>query len=168
MHNCLTCASAFRRVARIDNGTLLFLREDVSSYVRIRLPQCKVCPQCETIVPLRLKVCYLLVSAVLGFCCFCSLPYTFRYMFTNAPQPTKSTWVYTSAASCSVCCTKAGSIQRISYKRGESSELYRKGRFIYRKERFEPRLALATLQRSALSQIIAYVQKLFSASTPTY
>ena len=35
----------------------------------------------------------------------------------------KSTWVYTSAASCSVCCTKAGSIQRTSYKRGESSKI---------------------------------------------
>ena len=56
------------------------------------------------------------------------------------PQPTKSTWAYTSAASCSVCCTKAGSIQRTSYKRGESSKLYRKGRL-------EPRHALATLQR---------------------
>ena len=56
-------------------------------------------------------------------------------------------WAYTSAASCSVCCTKAGSIQRTSYKRGESSKLYRKGRFIYRKERFESRHALATLQR---------------------
>ena len=56
------------------------------------------------------------------------------------PQPTKSKWAYTSAASCSVCCTKAGSIQRTSYKRGESSKLYRKGRL-------EPRHALATLQR---------------------
>ena len=65
----------------------------------------------------------------------------------HAPQPTKSTRAYTSAASCSVCCTKAGSIQRTSYKRGESSKLYRKGRLIYRKERFEPRHTLATLQR---------------------
>ena len=46
---------------------------------------------------------------------------------------------------CSVCCTKAGSIQRTSYKRGEFSKLYRRGRF-------EPRHALATLpQREACS-----------------
>ena len=37
--------------------------------------------------------------------------------------------------------------EHTSYKRGESSKLYRKGRFIYRKERFEPRHALTTLQR---------------------
>ena len=56
-----------------------------------------------------------------------------------APQPTKSTWAYTSAASCSVCCTKAGSNQRTSYKRSESAN--------YLKGKLEPRHALATLQR---------------------
>ena len=46
----------------------------------ISLPPSKVCPQCETIVALRLKVCYYSLSRT-GFCRF---PYTFRYVFVNA------------------------------------------------------------------------------------
>ena len=43
------------------------------------MPPSKVCPQCETKAES-----VLLVSAVQGFCYFCSLPYTFRYVFVNA------------------------------------------------------------------------------------
>ena len=45
----------------------------------LSMPPSKVCPQCETKAES-----VLLVSAVQGFCCFCSLPYTFRYVFVNA------------------------------------------------------------------------------------
>ena len=93
------------------------------------------------------------------------------YLGVHAPQPTTSTWAYTSAASCSVCCTKAGSIQRTSYKRGESSKLYRKGR-LYCKERFQPRHAFATLQRREAgyrrglqqSQLAQYLSHLLQCS----
>ena len=49
----------------------------------ISLPPSKVCPQCETNYCTTKAEGVLLVSAVQGFCCFCSLPYTFRYVFVN-------------------------------------------------------------------------------------
>ena len=53
--------------------------EKTSDGLQFCMPPSKVCPQCET----RAES-VLLVSAVQGFCCFCSLPYTFRYVFVNA------------------------------------------------------------------------------------
>ena len=80
-----------------------------------------------------------------------------------APQPTKSTWAYTSAASCSACCTKAGSIQRTSYKRSESAN--------YLKGKLELRHALATLQRreaySSHFHVQLHASRLWPAFSPT-
>ena len=53
--------------------------EKTSDGLQFCMPPSKVCPQCET----KAKS-VLLVSAVQGFCCFCSLPYSFRYVFVNA------------------------------------------------------------------------------------
>ena len=53
--------------------------EKTSDGLQFCMPPSKVCPQCETKAES-----VLLVSAVQGFCYFCSLPYTFRYVFVNA------------------------------------------------------------------------------------
>ena len=59
-------------------------RSSSVSYYLISLHPSKVCPRCETNYCTTKAECMLLVSAVQGFCCFCSLPYTFRYVFVNA------------------------------------------------------------------------------------
>ena len=56
------------------------------------MPPSKVCPQCETKAES-----VLLVSAVQGFCCFCSLLYTFRYVFVNACASSSRTCKNSSA-----------------------------------------------------------------------
>ena len=66
--------------------------EKTSDGLQFCMPPSKVCPQCETKAES-----VLLVSAVQGFCCFCSLPYTFRYVFVNACASSSHTCKNSSA-----------------------------------------------------------------------
>ena len=82
-YRCGKCACA---IYSTTWWTASFRWEDVSSsvsYYLISLHPSKVCPLCETDYCTTKAECVLLVLAVQGFCCFCSLPYTFRYVFVN-------------------------------------------------------------------------------------